>query len=631
MKKIFFNYLLIFLLLPILGNAEDRLRAFPGAEGFGAYTTGGRGGRVIYVTNVKNTGTGSLREALSTSGTDPITIVFRCGGVIKLTGPLDISRPNITIAGQTALGNGICIAQQGIKFTGDNIIIRHIRFRAGDELGNDPVLTFGNAKNAIFDHCSFSWSTEENVNITDADSVTLQWCINSESIFNSSHPKGSRGYAAQWGGQRATYHHNILAHHNSRMPRQNGNTSLDFQLTWDYRNNVHYNWASSGAFYGGGVEQPNGFSHSNLVNNYYVPGPATTSNKNSQYFCAPSGGRPAVTGDGNEYVYGYGLWWLSGNVMKDNDAKTNDNFSGLSAGSTHWAKHQAPSEFVIPEPFVVTTTSADIAYDEVLGGAGVTLPYRDSIDMRIVKEISTQTATYGGTRYPSGTSDFSASKGKGSGIIDTHNDLRPDGVKTSEFDAWDSYYVSVIPLANDETKYKREQIIVYRNPTTGQTFRKTLINDTIFISKRFDTDGDGMPDKWELANGLDPSNADDRNNIDPVSGYTMLEVYLNSIDGSEDVYNGDDGDDGDGEPTGVTKDNIQPHLRIYPNPAASYFNIETILEPKIVEIYTLNGTRVASFSANGQRTFSISPLQKGIYFVKVTFENGKSVTQRMIK
>ncbi|MBN2215284.1 MAG: pectate lyase, partial [Bacteroidales bacterium] len=282
--------------------------AFPGAEGYGKNVTGGRGGRVIYVTHIRdNTDKfgrgykGSLRAALETPGNDPITIVFKCGGVISPLGTLNCSRSNVTIAGQTALGNGICIKNYGINFSGNNIIIRHMRFRVGDAImQNDPALTFSNGKKAIIDHCSFSWSIEENVNITDVDSVTLQWCINSESLYSSTHLKGERAYAAQWGGMHSSYHHNLLAHHNSRVPRQNGCRNNDIEVTWDYRNNVHFNWGNTGAFYGGEVDVFGGFSHSNLINNYYKPGPATTTSKSSQYFCAPSLGKY----DPN--VYGYG-------------------------------------------------------------------------------------------------------------------------------------------------------------------------------------------------------------------------------------------------------------------------------------------------------------------------------------
>ncbi|MDR0712630.1 MAG: T9SS type A sorting domain-containing protein [Prevotellaceae bacterium] len=588
-------------------SQAQRLPAFPGAEGFGKYTSGGRGGRVIYVTNLNDASSGSqyegsLRQALSTSGNDPITIVFRCGGVIQLGSELECSRSNVTLAGQTALGDGICVAHYGIKFSGNNIIVRQMRFRVGDEVNqNNPALTFSNGRNAIFDHCSFSWSTEENVNITDVDSVTLQWCINSESLYNSVHTKGARAYAAQWGGQRATYHHNLLAHHNSRMPRQNGNTSHDYQLTWDYRNNVHYNWATNGAFYGGGIEQLNGYSHSNLVNNYYVPGPATTTNKNNQYFCAPSGGRPAVTGEGNEYHYGYGLWWLSGNVMKDNEAKTANNFSGLSGSQSHWAT----AEFAIPEEYAVTTTSAEDAYLQVLKNAGATSPKRDSIDIRIAHEVQTQTAAFGG------------SKGKNSGIIDSHKGTKPDAVRITSFNAWASYYVDVTPVAGSKTQFRRRQIIIYKG-TSGASTREELINDFVHIASSVDTDLDGMPDEWEELNGLDKNNPDDRNSINPASGYTMLETYLN--------YTAD-------KSTGIAKSSAktQPHLRIYPNPASTHFTIETVLEPKQVEIYSMSGQKVASYPAEGARTFGVSVLPTGVYVVRVAFANGKAATQKLIK
>jgi hypothetical protein len=605
----------ILCLLCALGAAARGAPAFPGAEGFGRYATGGRGGRVVYVTHLNDALSGldyqgSLRQALATSGSDPITVVFKCGGVIELMGAITCSRSNITIAGQTALGDGICIAQSGVKFSGSNIIVRHMRFRVGDKIAqNDPSLTFSNGQNAIFDHCSFSWSTEENVNITDVDSVTLQWCINSESLYSSTHAKGARAYAAQWGGEHASYHHNLLAHHNTRMPRQNGNTAHDKQLTWDYRNNVHYNWATSGAFYGGGVEQQGGYSHSNLVNNYYVPGPATTTSKSSQYFCAPSGGRPAVTGEGHEYDYGYGLWWLSGNVMKDNEAKTADNFSGLSGSQDHWAA----AEFEIPQRYAVTTTPAEEAYPQVLADAGATLPKRDSIDRRIVNEVRTQTAAFGG------------SKGKGSGILDSHTDTRPTGVRNADFNAWASYYVNITPVVsadadiNHTAKFKREQVIVYES--SGGTSRKRLINDEVQMTGRVDADADGMPDWWEDANSLNKSNPDDRNSV-TAEGYTMLEVYLNSINGTEDD-----------RATGVEQSGaaLQPHLRIYPNPAAATFSIETVLEPQLVEVYSMAGQRAAAYPASGARTFGASVLRGGIYVVKVTFANGKIATQKLIK
>jgi hypothetical protein len=570
-KKVLYIGILV-LLSGILNLYSQDVPAFPGAEGYGKYVTGGRGGRVIYVTHIRdNTDKfgkgykGSLRAALQTPGSDPITVVFKCGGVISPMGSLNCSRSNITIAGQTALGNGICIRNYGINFSGNNIIVRHMRFRVGDAIQqNDPALTFSNGKKAIIDHCSFSWSVEENVNITDVDSVTLQWCINSESLYYSIHVKGNRAYAAQWGGEHASYHHNLLAHHNSRMPRQNGNTSNDYQLTWDYRNNVHYNWGNSEAFYGGGIEQSGGYCHSNLVNNYYKPGPATTTSKSSQYFCAPSGGRPAVVGAGNEYLYGYGLWYLNGNVMYDNPEKTSDNWTGLFGP----VEHHSPDSF---DAAPVITTSAETAYEQVLAGAGATKPRRDTIDARIVREVIAGNATFGGLF------------GSSSGIIDSHADTKPADAPAS-WDAWEMY-AEVDSLEAPE-----------------------------------DTDRDGIPDWWEDANGLaydDPEDgkAPALNN----SGYTNLEEYLNS------------GDVGKSGPTLFAETELFPILSVYPNPLDESFIIHSLLEPEEIEIYDMMGWKVADQQVSGRRECSMASLPDGAYIIKIFFTDGKFAVSKIIK
>lgn len=551
-------------------NAQDRTPAFPGAEGFGMYASGGRGGRVVYVTHTKDSQDkfsagykGSLRAALETSGSDPITIVFQCGGVISPQGAISCSRSNVTIAGQTALGNGICVKGYGIYFSGNNIIVRHMRFRVGDDIQqNDPALTFSNAKKAIFDHCSFSWSLEENVNITDVDSVTLQWCINSESLYHSFHDKGDRGYAAQWGGEHASYHHNLLAHHMSRMPRQNGNTSDDYQLTWDYRNNVHYNWGNPGAFYGGGVEQDGGFSHSNLINNFYKPGPATTTSKTSQYFCAPSGGRPQVTGEGNEYEFGYGLWYLDGNVMFDNPDKTNNNWLGLN-GPT---EHHADGIFDVEQ---VTTQSAETAYTLVLNNAGATKPSRDEIDARIIEEVKNGNATYGGIT------------GATKGIIDSNKDLKPADADAS-WTAWDIY------------------------PRILKSYAPT------------DTDEDGIPDDWEDANGLNKDDATD-GKIILESGYSNLEVYLNEMAGELN--------------TSIQQVNASTiNISIYPNPASSIVEIEAPLQVTNISLFNIYGQKITSQVYNNTHlTFDISNYNNGLYYMQIHFDDGTTMVKSIIK
>ncbi len=565
------KYILTFVILlgVFVVKSQDTIPAFPGAEGFGKYVSGGRGGRVVFVTHLKDNQDkfgagyiGSLRAALETSGSDPITIVFQCGGVISPQGAINCSRSNITIAGQTALGDGICVKGYGVYFSGNNIIVRHMRFRVGDEiLQNDPALSFSNGKNAIFDHCSFSWSTEENVNITDVDNVSFQWCINSESLYNSTHEKGARGYAAQWGGEHASYHHNLLAHHMSRMPRQNGNTSNDYQLTWDYRNNVHYNWGNINAFYGGGIEQSGGFCHSNLINNYYKPGPATTTSKSLQYFCSPSGGRPAVTGEGHEYDFGYGLWYLEGNVMYENDDKTNNNWSGLNGSTSHYAS----GEFEVDS---VTTSSAIDAYNEVLKYAGATKPNRDAIDTRIINEVKSGTATYGG------------SFGLTSGIIDSQTNLKPEGAD-GNWDIWDTY----------------TQVLNTEAP--------------------LDTDEDGIPDDWEDANDLDKTNNDD-GKIITESGFSNLEIYLNELAENTAI-------------TYVDSKRIIPKIFVYPNPVQESFIIDSEIQFSQVEIYDILGQKVTSYKGDGQNMYNSSILSNGIYFLKVYFQNGSCKTLKISK
>jgi len=574
MKKLTFIFVIAFLSLLIKAQTP----AFPGAEGYGKYVTGGRGGRVIYVTHLKDALSkwdyyykGSLRAALETPGNDPITIVFACGGVIQLSGSINCTRSNITIAGQTAPGDGICIMGYGLKFSGQNIIVRNLRVRVGDRINqNDPCITISNGKKAIIDHCSFSWSVEENVNITDFDSVTMQWCIISESLYSSTHLKGARAYGAQLGGEHASYHHNLWAHHNSRMPRNNGNTSNDYQLTWDYRNNVHYNWGNPEAFYGGGIEQQGGYVHSNVINNYFKPGPATTKDKNQQYFCAPSGGRTAVVGSGNEYLYGYGLWYLNGNIMYDNSEKTENNWLGLKGP----IEHRWYSEF---EAAPVTTTSATDAYEQVLTNAGATKPSRDFIDTRIVNEVQTGTATYGGVF------------GAGKGIIDSH-----------------TAYMAVPST----------------DPNVILAWEKTLYQEIKNTSPLVpvDTDKDGIPDWWELKNGLNPSDSlDGRQLASDNSGYTNLEIYLNSDDVGK---------------TSDVKEVIyseQPDFIIYPNPVISNFKIFSVLNPQIIEIYDVSGIKIFSEQLSCENICNVENLKPGNYFIRVVFSNGKSSVKKIIK
>ena len=430
-------------------TARAQQIAFPGAEGYGKFTTGGRGGRVVEVTNLNgDESPGSLRAALATPGNDPITIVFRTSGNISLTkGQVKVGRSNMTIAGQTAPGDGICIKNGYLKFNGSNLIIRYMRFRPGDEAGLSDLSSLGNenSKNIIIDHCSLSWSNEESHTCYDNKYVTVQWCILSESLYSSFDSKGARSYASQWGGQYASYHHNLIANNVSRSPRVNGARSHDTIALCDYRNNVIYNWGKSGAVYGGELEvnSPDAKCNINWVNNYYKPGPATSS---TLFFAAPS----YETHKGA--AKGYAKWFFSGNYMeRANNLLNKDNWEGVDVSKVGSANNiKAENEFEVDKPI---TESAKDAYKSVLAKAGAIFPVRDAIDTRVINEVS-------GKAKPRGSGVY----GKNKGIIDSQKSIG----------GWPELKTKTPPL---------------------------------------DSDHDGMPDDWEKKNSLDPKNPRDGNTL----------------------------------------------------------------------------------------------------------------------
>lgn len=361
--------------------------AFPGAEGFGAMTTGGRGGKVIQVTNLNDSGTGSLRAAIQSSGTR--TVVFRVSGTIHLNSPLDIDQDNITIAGQTAPGDGICIKNYPMHVRANNVIIRFIRARHGDQSGSqDDAMNGRNQENIIIDHCSMSWSVDECASFYDNKNFSLQYCILSESLYYSVHDKGNHGYGGIWGGQGATFHHNLLAHHSSRNPRFNGSrySGEPALEKVDHRNNVIYNWGGNSC-YGGEA------GNHNMVANYYKSGPATSSSKSDRI----------LDPDSNEN--GYGFYHISGNVTHGYPATTEDNWRGVD-GISDEVKEQIRLDEPLASPALTPHTAYE-AFEYVISQAGAILPKRDALDTRIVHETLTGTAQYGGNY------------GTASGIIDS--------------------------------------------------------------------------------------------------------------------------------------------------------------------------------------------------------------------
>lgn len=458
MKRVI--YIALSMLIATAVNAQAP--AFPGAEGFGKYATGGRGGKVVTVSNLEDDGPGSFRQAFKEYPGEPITIVFSVAGIIELKSPLKISRSNITVAGQTAPGDGSCLKGNSfiINCAGDktgvrgNIIIRYLRSRPGAKIANG-VYGFGmeNSQNIIIDHCSFTWANEECAAMYDTKNVTVQWSIISEGLYNANHHKGLRAYGGVWGGQNASYHHNLISNQNSRTVRFNGSRAHDTLAVVDYSNNVIFNWKSANACYGGEVDIPGGKSTINMVNNYYIPGPATP--KELKFVKANYNQAKAK---------GFGQWYLSGNVMEGDKKLTANNTLGIDLSEfPEQYKKQAlvSTAFTISEP--VMLQSAREAYLLVLTKVGASLPGYDAVDSRLIAEARSHKTAFGEN-----------------GII---NDA-------SETGGWPVYQYTKVPA---------------------------------------DTDQDGMPDEWELKNGLNPKLASDNNSYRLSKAYTNIEVYINGL------------------------------------------------------------------------------------------------------
>ncbi len=463
---------------------EDGIaRAFPGAEGGGMYTTGGRGGKVIHVTNLNDSGEGSLRAAVNQSGAR--IVVFDVAGVIELQSDLKISKGDLTIAGQTAPGDGICLKNYTTNIQADNIIIRFIRFRLGDEAPwSQSDIEAGKAdgedciwgryhENIIIDHCSMSWSVDEGASFYGNEFFTLQWCVIAEAMRNCKlHTKGSHGYGGIWGGKNASFHHNLLAHNDSRNaridhphiyedhknPARRGNVDL--------RNNVIYNWGDNSTYGGEG-------GHFNFVGNYYKQGP---SSKDRKYFVDAYGayGSNCKTCGASNIDDGYPELHLSGNAYAQYSAMENGP-AGIywHSGEDHAHYNETVSTALTIQgkdaaEAYTTTQSAQDALTAVLSYSGASLS-RDAVDERISDDVLAGSGT----------------------LID---DIA--SVKAQYGYAWPDYTASEEELAAVT-----------------------------------DTDGDGIPDVVEDEWGLDKTDASDGAaiSLDKNGRYTNLEMYLHYL------------------------------------------------------------------------------------------------------
>ena len=440
--------------------------AFPGAEGYGSATRGGRGGRAIAVTNLNDSGPGSLREAVGAEG--PRIVVFRVSGTIVLERRLSIRNPYITIAGQTAPGDGIALRKSHLSIDADEVIIRYIRVRLGGESqGDADAISARYHKNIIIDHVSAGWSVDETVSIYHCEDVTVQWCLIAESMYQSHHVKGSHGFGGIWGSNRSTYHHNLLAHHSSRNPRFASGSGYT-----DYRNNVVYNWGYNSA-YGGEKEQPGreqfNFTAVNMVANYYKPGPATTPDERLYRIVSPSSRQEGE---------GYGKWYVAGNVVEGSPDVTADNWNG-GVQPQHGEKYLAALKADEPwDAMPIDEQTAEEAYRSVLEHAGASLS-RDAADARIIEETRGGYATYEGATYEQ--NNRVANPDEKCGIIDSPADVG----------GWPELTSRPAPA---------------------------------------DTDGDGMSDEWEARYGFDANDDSDGPTDKDADGYTNVEEYLNGAD-----------------------------------------------------------------------------------------------------
>jgi hypothetical protein len=457
---------------------QANILAFPGAEGGGAYSFGGRGGKVIVVTSLEDRGPGTLREACETGGAR--TIVFNVAGIIRLKTPLIIRAPYITIAGQTAPGDGVCVAGESVWINTHDVIIRYMRFRRGetnvgrrdDAIGGNPI------GNIMIDHVSASWGLDENMSMyrhmyNDSTgaieqklgtvNITIQNSIFAESLDTYNHSFGST-----LGGENCTFMRNMWANNTGRNP------SVGWNGTFNYVNNVVFNWmhrSSDGGDYR---------AMYNFINNYFKPGPVTPKNSPVGHrILKPESGRSKL-----KYKV-YGRAYVNGNIMEGNEEVTKNNWAGgvqveemKDAGEyTDFIKWNEP--FPMPK---LTIVSASEAYAYVVKNAGATLPKRDAVDVRIAEQVRT-----GKINYKEG-----------------------------------------VPLPDKQFEHRKLPI---------DSYKLGIITDPIQVggypeykgTPYKDSDNDGMPDDWEIKHGLNPKNAADASQDKNKDGYTNIEDFLNSV------------------------------------------------------------------------------------------------------
>lgn len=560
-------------------TAQDQAPAFPGAEGHGRYVTGGRGGNIVHVTNLNDSGTGSLRSAVSSSNR---IVVFDVGGIIELKSDLTI-KDNVTILGQTAPYPGITLRYYTVRPNGNNIIMRFIRIRRGEEKNVNDGADATWARNftgMILDHCSFSWSIDEIASFYDNRNFTMQWCTIGEALANPGHSKGEHSYGGIWGGKDASFHHNFLCHMQNRVPRFCGArynwsgydktkyaNAIQAEIV-DFRNCVMYNWGNGNGCYGG-----TGGGNINIVNNYYKAGPATANKTRvTQISVATSS-----NAEGSPFMGYCARYHINGNYVTAANTPESYDWQGViydSGTSTINGEKYCPDanhmygenvtyvkdgngvdcvSIKLDEPVTtgeITTHTAQTAYEKVLANVGASL-YRDAVDARYMQEAANGTTTYIG----------SATK-TGDGKAIQH---RP----------------GIIDFVKDQGEY---------------------VLESTKHSADYDADDDGIADAWEQANGgdLDPK----AKTLDPKGFYTNLEVFANSL--VEDIMKAGMAD---GE------SNYTEYWPAYNPTGISQVRTSAITA---TEYYDLSGRK-------------LSEPQRGINIRVERMANGQAVTSKVIK
>lgn len=473
---------------PWASKPEDLIKsnipAFPGAEGGGAYTPGGRGGKVIVVNSLADSGPGTLREACETGGAR--IVVFNVSGVIRLKTPINVRAPYITIAGQTAPGDGVCVTGASFLLDTHDIIIRHMRFRRGaqDAFFRDDALGGNCVGNVIIDHCSASWGLDENMSVYrhvyNRDStghglklptvnITIQNSIFSEALDCYNH-----AFGATIGGHNSMFCRNLFASNISR------NCSIGMNEDFNLVNNVTFNWWNRSV--DGGDET----SRLNIINNYFKPGPITPKDKPIAHrIVKPESSRDKKKPDT------FGKAYVAGNVVEGNARVTKNNWDGGVQVYDMPDAGKFTDQIRVNEPFSmphVTIMDAKTAYNYVLENAGATFPKRDAVDARVMKTVKTGKAIY---------------------VKDA-----PEFVST--------YVKRRLPVDS----YKQGIITDPRQVGGLPEYKGTPV---------VDTDGDGMPDVWEVRYGLNPNDPGDAVKDCNGDGYTNIEKYINGIDPAKKV------------------------------------------------------------------------------------------------